>query len=181
MCHYWHFSECSRNLARALDAVHITVLPVMMLKHTVIVLNGKTHCLNLFISGPARDADAAKRFFLKMYEDLHHGHPKSLYRHYTCATDTDNIRKVFKDVKHAILKENMATFNLMWFVASLTMSACRLLYSVFQVFHFIFYVMTSCLLYCCLRLVLGKTNAGYDSSVGFGIPVNTESTPLWLS
>uniref|UniRef100_A0A8C6SM23 Uncharacterized protein n=1 Tax=Neogobius melanostomus TaxID=47308 RepID=A0A8C6SM23_9GOBI len=48
---------------------------------------------------------AAKEFILQMYTNLHRGHEKRLYAHYTCATDTDNIKKVFKSVKDTVFRD----------------------------------------------------------------------------
>ncbi|KAM4527583.1 guanine nucleotide-binding protein subunit alpha-14-like [Odontesthes bonariensis] len=63
-------------------------------------------------TGPRGDAESAKRFILKMYVDRHTEHPKPLYSHYTCATDTENIRVVFKAVKDTLLRDNLEKFNL---------------------------------------------------------------------
>ncbi|XP_056146290.1 guanine nucleotide-binding protein subunit alpha-14-like [Lampris incognitus] len=62
--------------------------------------------------GPQRDAEAAKKFILKMYEDQHIGRQRPLYKHFTCATDTENIRFVFKAVKDTLFRENLEKFNL---------------------------------------------------------------------
>ncbi|XP_026152618.1 guanine nucleotide-binding protein subunit alpha-14-like [Mastacembelus armatus] len=62
--------------------------------------------------GPQRDAESAKKFILKMYVDEHSGHDKPLYTHFTCATDTENIRIVFKAVKDTLFRENLEKFNL---------------------------------------------------------------------
>lgn len=64
------------------------------------------------LSGPQRDAESAKKFILKMYVDRHAGRHKPLYTHYTCATDTENIRVVFKAVKDTLLRDNLERFNL---------------------------------------------------------------------
>ncbi|KAF1377682.1 hypothetical protein PFLUV_G00203280 [Perca fluviatilis] len=63
-------------------------------------------------TGPQCDAGAAKKFIKQMYVDEHRGHPKSFYSHYTCATDTGNIRVVFKAVEDTIRQENFDLFNL---------------------------------------------------------------------
>ncbi|XP_075758651.1 guanine nucleotide-binding protein subunit alpha-15 isoform X1 [Pelodiscus sinensis] len=81
-------------------------------------------------SGPKRDAEAAKKFILEMYLDtykqcsaVYHdsGRRSSkvaskfrcLYRHYTCATDTQNIRKVFMDVRDVVLAGYLEDINLL--------------------------------------------------------------------
>uniref|UniRef100_A0A8C3SVV8 Guanine nucleotide-binding protein subunit alpha n=2 Tax=Chelydra serpentina TaxID=8475 RepID=A0A8C3SVV8_CHESE len=80
--------------------------------------------------GPRRDAEAAKKFILEMYVDtymqcssIHRdagqrpsktaSKPRYLYRHYTCATDTQNIRKVFKDVRDVVLVGYLDEINLL--------------------------------------------------------------------
>ncbi|XP_029024624.1 guanine nucleotide-binding protein subunit alpha-14-like [Betta splendens] len=63
-------------------------------------------------SGPQGNADAAKKFILDMYVEKHSGHQKPLYTHYTCATDTENIRVVFKAVKDTLFRDNLEQFNL---------------------------------------------------------------------
>ncbi|XP_037607781.1 guanine nucleotide-binding protein subunit alpha-14-like [Sebastes umbrosus] len=74
----------------------------------------KSHLATYFpaFTGPQHDAKSARQFILQMYQEKHSGHPKSLYKHYTCATDTDNIRVVFKAVKDTLFKENLEKFNL---------------------------------------------------------------------
>ena len=39
-----------------------------------------------------------------LLDNNHGGVDRSLYVHETCATDTDNIKKVFEDVKVTVLK-----------------------------------------------------------------------------
>lgn len=47
-----------------------------------------------------------------MYQEQNLEKDKTLYSHFTCATDTENIRLIFKDVKTAILRHNLGDFNL---------------------------------------------------------------------
>ncbi|XP_042697458.2 guanine nucleotide-binding protein subunit alpha-15 isoform X3 [Chrysemys picta bellii] len=80
--------------------------------------------------GPKRDAEAAKKFILEMYVDTYKrcsavhcdagqrpsmmaSKSRCLYRHYTCATDTQNIRKVFKDVRDVVLVGYLDEINLL--------------------------------------------------------------------
>ncbi|XP_031716063.1 guanine nucleotide-binding protein subunit alpha-11-like [Anarrhichthys ocellatus] len=69
----------------------------------------RSHLATYFpaFTGPQCDARSAEQFILQMYMENHRGHPKPLYRHYTCATDTNNIRVVFKAVKDTIFRDNM--------------------------------------------------------------------------
>lgn len=75
--------------------------------------------------GPKQDAEAAKQFILDMYSGMYAGcadgadggkkGPRSrrLFSHYTCATDTQNIRKVFKDVRDSVLARYLDEINLL--------------------------------------------------------------------
>ncbi|NP_001003753.1 guanine nucleotide-binding protein subunit alpha-14 [Danio rerio] len=63
-------------------------------------------------TGPKNDADAAMKFILKMYEEQNPDKQKRIYAHFTCATDTENIRFVFEAVKDTILRNTLSAFNL---------------------------------------------------------------------
>ncbi|PAV82432.1 hypothetical protein WR25_27255 [Diploscapter pachys] len=65
------------------------------------------HCF-----GPPRDPIAAREFILKMFVDLNPDADKIIYSHFTCATDTENIRFVFAAVKDTILQHNLKEYNL---------------------------------------------------------------------
>lgn len=67
--------------------------------------------LFLFI-GPPGDAKSAREFILKMFVDLNPDTEKIIYSHFTCATDTENIRFVFAAVKDTILQLNLKEYNL---------------------------------------------------------------------
>ncbi|XP_039253843.1 guanine nucleotide-binding protein subunit alpha-14-like [Styela clava] len=65
--------------------------------------------------GPKCDAEAARNFILTKYADCFERRrtPKrDLYAHFTCATDTRNIKYVFAAVKDIILKNYLITYNL---------------------------------------------------------------------
>uniref|UniRef100_A0A0K0F8J0 Guanine nucleotide-binding protein subunit alpha n=3 Tax=Strongyloides TaxID=6247 RepID=A0A0K0F8J0_STRVS len=62
--------------------------------------------------GPPKDAIAAREFILKMFVDLNPDADKIIYSHFTCATDTENIRFVFAAVKDTILQHNLKEYNL---------------------------------------------------------------------
>lgn len=47
-----------------------------------------------------------------MYQEQNLDKDKTLYSHFTCATDTENIRFVFVAVKDTILRHNLKEFNL---------------------------------------------------------------------
>ncbi|XP_028907053.1 guanine nucleotide-binding protein subunit alpha-15 [Ornithorhynchus anatinus] len=78
--------------------------------------------------GPKQDVEAAKRFILDMYTEIYMGcssrdeskglvkkvsKSRRLFSHYTCATDTQNIRKVFKDVRDSVLARYLDEINLL--------------------------------------------------------------------
>ncbi|CAG08423.1 unnamed protein product, partial [Tetraodon nigroviridis] len=63
-------------------------------------------------TGPQQDPGAAQEFILKMYQEQNPDKEKTLYAHFTCATDTENIRFVFAAVKDTILRHNLKEFNL---------------------------------------------------------------------
>ncbi|XP_060768840.1 guanine nucleotide-binding protein subunit alpha-14-like [Neoarius graeffei] len=62
--------------------------------------------------GPKNDANAAMKFILKMYEALNSESRKRLYSHFTCATDTENIRLIFSAVKDTIMRIYIKEFGL---------------------------------------------------------------------
>ncbi|XP_008562198.1 PREDICTED: guanine nucleotide-binding protein subunit alpha-14-like [Galeopterus variegatus] len=62
--------------------------------------------------GPKQDVKAARDFILKLYQDQNPDKEKVIYSHFTCATDTENIRFVFAAVKDTILQLNLREFNL---------------------------------------------------------------------
>lgn len=71
-----------------------------------------TNIVYFHLSGPQRDAQAAREFILKMFVDLNPDSDKIIYSHFTCATDTENIRFVFAAVKDTILQLNLKEYNL---------------------------------------------------------------------
>ncbi|XP_054438977.1 guanine nucleotide-binding protein subunit alpha-14 [Pteronotus mesoamericanus] len=73
-----------------------------------------SHLISYFpeYTGPKQDVKAAKDFILKLYQDQNPDKEKVIYSHFTCATDTENIRFVFAAVKDTILQLNLKEFNL---------------------------------------------------------------------
>ncbi|XP_075913163.1 guanine nucleotide-binding protein subunit alpha-11-like isoform X2 [Petromyzon marinus] len=78
-------------------------------------------------SGPRKDAEAARQFILQMFLDLNREgeqddyedgggggrhEEKTIYSHFTCGTDTKNIRRVFEGVKDTILEWNIKRMGL---------------------------------------------------------------------
>uniref|UniRef100_A0A2I3HWE2 Guanine nucleotide-binding protein subunit alpha n=1 Tax=Nomascus leucogenys TaxID=61853 RepID=A0A2I3HWE2_NOMLE len=73
-----------------------------------------SHLVDYFTEydGPQRHAQAAREFILKMFVDLNPDSDKIIYSHFTCATDTENIRFVFAAVKDTIFQLNLKDYNL---------------------------------------------------------------------
>ncbi|NP_001038501.1 guanine nucleotide-binding protein subunit alpha-11a [Danio rerio] len=73
-----------------------------------------SHLVDYFpeFDGPQNDAQSAREFILKMFVDLNPDSDKIIYSHFTCATDTENIRFVFAAVKDTILQHNLKEYNL---------------------------------------------------------------------
>ncbi|XP_025026905.1 guanine nucleotide-binding protein subunit alpha-14 isoform X2 [Python bivittatus] len=71
-----------------------------------------SHLITYFpqFPGPKQDVKAAGEFILQLYKDQNSD--KDIYTHFTCATDTENIRFVFAAVKDTILNLNLKEFNL---------------------------------------------------------------------
>ena len=63
-------------------------------------------------NGPQKDVIAAREFIQDMFVDQNPDSEKSIYSHFTCATDTENIRFVFAAVKDTILQLNLKEYNL---------------------------------------------------------------------
>ncbi|XP_014899532.1 guanine nucleotide-binding protein subunit alpha-11-like [Poecilia latipinna] len=74
-----------------------------------------SHLVDYFpeFKGPQQDAEAGQKFILDMFLSLNVDDEKTIYPHFTCATDTENIQIVFKDVKHYIMHLNLIEHNLM--------------------------------------------------------------------
>jgi guanine nucleotide-binding protein G(i) subunit alpha len=58
-------------------------------------------------NGPSKDWEAASNFIKDKFISLNREDQKEIFPHITCATDTDNIKNVFDNVKEIILKQNL--------------------------------------------------------------------------
>ncbi|XP_013108601.1 guanine nucleotide-binding protein subunit alpha-11 [Stomoxys calcitrans] len=61
--------------------------------------------------GPKHDYEAAKQFIAGMFDDAM-SNRKNKYPHFTCATDTNNIKFVFDAVRDSILNDKLDKFGL---------------------------------------------------------------------
>ena len=63
--------------------------------------------------GPARDPESAKTYFLSRFTELLPAkRQESFYSHFTCATDTENIKNIFKVVRQKILEGHLQEIGL---------------------------------------------------------------------
>ncbi|KAK5878441.1 hypothetical protein CesoFtcFv8_023843 [Champsocephalus esox] len=90
---------------------------VMLFLNKIDLLEDKimySHLVDYFpeYDGPQRDVKAGKEFILNMFVSLNPNEKKVIYSHCTCATDTNNIRFVFRAVKDYILQINLEVYNL---------------------------------------------------------------------
>eukprot|EP01147_Barroeca_monosierra_P005284 gene5284-8849_t len=63
-------------------------------------------------SGPPNDAATARKFILEKFIALNKNPKKVIYEHFTCATDTTNIRHVFDSVSDIIIEKNLSQAGL---------------------------------------------------------------------
>ncbi|EDV27799.1 uncharacterized protein TRIADDRAFT_21874 [Trichoplax adhaerens] len=66
-------------------------------------------------NGDENDLTTVKEFILQLFSnkmEANNDNDKSLYHHYTIATDTENIKVVFRDVKQTILQERLGSLLL---------------------------------------------------------------------
>lgn len=66
----------------------------------------------LFPPGPRRDVEAAQEFILEKFVGLNPREDTVITSHFTCATDTDNIRFIFRAVKNHIFFNYVENFRL---------------------------------------------------------------------
>ena len=64
--------------------------------------------------GPKSDPEAAKQFIMQLFLSVNPDPDnKRIFSHFTQATDTENIKRVFQDVREHVLEENLKDYNLM--------------------------------------------------------------------
>ncbi|KAM7360602.1 guanine nucleotide-binding protein subunit alpha-11-like [Cochliomyia hominivorax] len=87
--------------------------PIILFLNKTDLLEEKVMYSNLqdffpMFEGPACDSKAAKKFILDMFLKIR----SMMYHHFTCATDTQNIKVVFTAVRDIILTNNLNGFGL---------------------------------------------------------------------
>ncbi|XP_057322192.1 guanine nucleotide-binding protein G(q) subunit alpha isoform X3 [Microplitis mediator] len=119
------FESENENRMEESKALFKTIITYPWFQHSSVILflNKKdlleekimySHLVDYFpeYDGPQREAIAAREFILRMFVDLNPDSEKIIYSHFTCATDTENIRFVFAAVKDTILQFNLKEYNL---------------------------------------------------------------------
>ncbi|CAG7724458.1 unnamed protein product [Allacma fusca] len=119
------FESDNENRMEESKALFRTIITYPWFQHSSVILflNKKdlleekimySHLVDYFpeYDGPQKDAIHAREFILRMFVDLNPDSEKIIYSHFTCATDTENIRFVFAAVKDTILQLNLKEYNL---------------------------------------------------------------------
>ncbi|CAH0553486.1 unnamed protein product [Brassicogethes aeneus] len=119
------FESENENRMEESKALFKTIITYPWFQHSSVILflNKKdlleekimySHLVDYFpeFDGAQRDAIAAREFILRMFVDLNPDSEKIIYSHFTCATDTENIKFVFAAVKDTILQSNLREYNL---------------------------------------------------------------------
>ncbi|CAB3366322.1 guanine nucleotide-binding protein G(q) subunit alpha isoform X1 [Cloeon dipterum] len=119
------FESENENRMEESKALFRTIITYPWFQHSSVILflNKKdlleekimySHLVDYFpeFDGPQRDAIRAREFILQMFVDMNPDSEKIIYSHFTCATDTENIRFVFAAVKDTILQSNLKEYNL---------------------------------------------------------------------
>ena len=76
----------------------------------------KSHLGNYFpqFQGAEGDGEAAKNFIASMFLAMNPDpENKRIFHHFTTAMDTENIKRVFEDVKTHVLEEKLRDYDLM--------------------------------------------------------------------
>lgn len=120
--------ESINRMVESLALFYTTIHSPWFLKTSIILFLNKTDILSDKIqtsdlqkyfpdfTGRRQDPEDAKDYIKKMYEQQTINRDKkkawkTLYPHFTCATDTNNIRRVFKDVKDTVLIKSLEDYG----------------------------------------------------------------------
>ena len=69
--------------------------------------------------GKKQDVQEGKDFFALLFQTAFYSsetvkEDRKLFIHFTCATDTENIRIIYDNLKETVLGSNMEELNLVW-------------------------------------------------------------------
>ncbi|XP_025073483.1 guanine nucleotide-binding protein G(q) subunit alpha [Pogonomyrmex barbatus] len=119
------FESENENRMEESKALFKTIITYPWFQHSSVILflNKKdlleekimySHLVDYFpeYDGRQRDAIQAREFILRMFVELNPDSEKIIYSHFTCATDTENIKLVFCAVKDTIMQTALKEFNL---------------------------------------------------------------------
>ncbi|XP_031834163.1 G protein alpha q subunit isoform X7 [Nomia melanderi] len=119
------FESENENRMEESKALFKTIITYPWFQHSSVILflNKKdlleekimhSHLVDYFpqYTGEKYDALGAREFILRMFVDLNPDSEKIIYSHFTCATDTENIKLVFCAVKDTIMQTALKEFNL---------------------------------------------------------------------
>ncbi|XP_039290338.1 guanine nucleotide-binding protein G(q) subunit alpha isoform X7 [Nilaparvata lugens] len=119
------FESENENRMEESKALFKTIITYPWFQHSSVILflNKKdlleekimySHLVDYFpeYDGPQRDAITAREFILRMFVDLNPDSEKIIYSHFTCATDTENIKLVFCAVKDTIMQNALKEFGM---------------------------------------------------------------------
>jgi len=89
-----------------------------MLYNNYCVVSSPAKLYHLFPTvGPKGDCRSAQVFMRNMFmEGIPSGKNGQFYPHFTCATNTENIKKIFEDVRATIVAEHVAITGSVWLV-----------------------------------------------------------------
>ncbi|XP_076064345.1 G protein alpha q subunit isoform X5 [Oratosquilla oratoria] len=119
------FESENENRMEESKALFRTIITYPWFQHSSVILflNKKdlleekimySHLVDYFpeYDGPQKDAISAREFILRMFVELNPDPEKIIYSHFTCATDTENIKLVFCAVKDTIMQNALKEYNL---------------------------------------------------------------------
>uniref|UniRef100_A0A1L8DMA3 Guanine nucleotide-binding protein subunit alpha n=1 Tax=Nyssomyia neivai TaxID=330878 RepID=A0A1L8DMA3_9DIPT len=119
------FESENENRMEESKALFKTIITYPWFQHSSVILflNKKdlleekimySHLVDYFpeYDGPKLDDKAAREFILKQYLVCNPDPERMCYSHFTCATDTENIKLVFCAVKDTIMQSALKEFNL---------------------------------------------------------------------
>ncbi|XP_076648634.1 G protein alpha q subunit isoform X6 [Halictus rubicundus] len=119
------FESENENRMEESKALFKTIITYPWFQHSSVILflNKKdlleekimhSHLVDYFpeYDGPKLDSVPAREFILKVYLSSNPDPDRMCYSHFTCATDTENIKLVFCAVKDTIMQTALKEFNL---------------------------------------------------------------------